>query len=116
LIGGIRGADQVMWSVLWNQAAFVAFRFPNWCTVNMTDRQLLQSLMLDFAIGAALGAVFAGLLLFLNIQHLLDAVQSSGAPTTFGVILVAGCSAYFGFGATVTGFHFALMGGEAERF
>lgn len=82
----------------------------------MTDRQVLQGLIINFTIGAALGGVFAGLLLFLNIQHLWDAVQSSGAPKTFGIILVGGCGVYFGFGAIVTGFHFSLMGDEAERF
>ena len=79
----------------------------------MTNRQLFRSVMLDFASGAALGAVFAGLLLFLNVQHLLDVVQSSGSPKTLTVILVAGCSTYFGFGAIITGFQFAVMGNEA---
>jgi hypothetical protein len=81
----------------------------------MTDRQLFRSLLFDCAIGIALGAVFAGTLLFLNVQHLLDAVQSSGAPKTTGVILIGGCSVYFGFGAAITGFHFAVMGDETER-
>jgi hypothetical protein len=81
----------------------------------MTDRQLFRSLVLDFAGGVALGAVFAGFLLFLNVQHLLDAVQSSGSPITFGVILIAGCAFYFGMGATITGLHFALMSNEVER-
>lgn len=81
----------------------------------MTDRQVLQSLILNFAIGAALGGVFVGLLLFLNVQHLFDAVQSSGAPWTLSAILVVGCSVYFGFGAAITGFHFVLRSNEAER-
>jgi hypothetical protein len=81
----------------------------------MTDRQLLQSLMIDFAVGAALGGVFAGFLLFFHVQHLFDAIQSSDAPKIFSAILVAGCSVYFGFGAVVTGFHFAVMGDEVER-
>jgi hypothetical protein len=81
----------------------------------MTDRQLFQGLMLDFAGGVALGAVFAGFLLFLNVQHLLDAIQSSDAPKTLGFIMIAGCAFYFGMGATMTGLDFALMGDEAER-
>jgi Ca2+/Na+ antiporter len=80
----------------------------------MTDRQLIRGLMLDFVSGVALGGVFASLLLYLNVQHLSDAVQSSDAPRTLGTILVAGCSFYFGMGATITGFHFALMGHETE--
>ena len=66
--------------------------------------------MLDFASGVALGSEFAGLLLYLNVQHLADAVQSSDAPKTLGTILVAGCGFYFGMGATITGLHFALTG------
>ena len=80
----------------------------------MKNWQLFRSMVVDFAIGATLGGVFVGLLLFFNIQHLLDAVQGSGAPKTLGAILVAGCSTYFGFGAIITGFHFAVIGTEAK--
>ena len=82
---------------------------------DMTDQQLFRGLVIDFAGGVAIGSVFAGLLLFLNVQHLLDAVQSSGSPKTVGAILVGGCSVYFGLGAIITGFHFALFRGEAEQ-
>jgi hypothetical protein len=81
----------------------------------MTDRQLFRGLVIDFVGGVALGCVFAGLLLFLNVQHLLDAVQSSGSPIMVGAILVGGCSVYFGLGASITGFHFTLFRGETEQ-
>jgi hypothetical protein len=81
----------------------------------MNDQQLFRCLLLDFAIGVVLGGLFVGVLLFLNIQHLLDVVQSSGSPITTGVILVGGCCAYFGLGATITGFHFAVMSNDGER-
>ena len=55
--------------------------------------------MPDLAIGGTLGGVFGGLLLFLNIQHLWDALQGNGAPKTLSFIVVAGCSVYFGVGA-----------------
>jgi hypothetical protein len=82
---------------------------------NMTDRLLLRSLVLDFASGVALGAVFAGFLLVLNVQHLLDAVRSSGSPMTLGVILIAGCAFHFEMGATITGLPLALMSNEVGR-
>lgn len=82
----------------------------------MTDKQLLQRLMIDFASGAALGGMFVCLLLFLYVQRLFDAVQSSGSPWTLSAILVVGCSAYFGFGAAITGFQFALMGDDVNDY
>ena len=48
----------------------------------MNDRQLFRKLLLHFAIGATLGGIFSGVLLILNIQHVLDVVQSSVAPKT----------------------------------
>jgi hypothetical protein len=42
-------------------------------------------------------------------------LRNSCRSVTLMVILVAGCSAYFGFGAIITGFHFAVMGNEAEE-
>jgi hypothetical protein len=80
----------------------------------MNDRQLFRKLLLHFAIGATLGGIFSGVLLILNIQHVLDVVQSSVAPKTTMIILIAGCCTYFAFGATITGFHFILMDNDPE--
>jgi hypothetical protein len=77
--------------------------------LKMKDRQLFRKLLLHFAIGATLGGIFSGVLLILNIQHVLDVVQSSVAPKTTMIILIGGCCTYFAFGATITGFHFILM-------
>jgi hypothetical protein len=80
----------------------------------MNDRQLFQKLLLHFAIGATLGGIFSGVLLILNIQHLLDVVQSSVAPETTVIILIGGCCTHFAFGATITGFHFILMDNDPD--
>ena len=77
--------------------------------LKMNDRQLFRKLLLHFAIGATLGGIFSGVLLILDIQHVLDVVQSSVAPKTTMIILIGGCCTYFAFGATITGFHFVLM-------
>jgi hypothetical protein len=77
--------------------------------LKMNDRQLFRKLLLHFAIGATLGGIFSGVLLILNIQHVLDMVQSSVAPKTTMIMLIGGCCTYFAFGATITGFHFILM-------
>jgi hypothetical protein len=57
----------------------------------MNDRQLFRKLLLHFAIGATLGGIFSGVLLILNIQRVLDGVQSSVAPKTTMIILIGTC-------------------------
>jgi hypothetical protein len=80
----------------------------------MNDRQLFRKLLLHFALGATLGGIFSGVPLILNIQHVLDVVQSSVAPKTTMIILIGGCCTYFAFGSTITGFHFILMGNDPD--
>lgn len=75
----------------------------------MTDRQLFRKLLPHGAIGAAPGAVFAGIFLLTNVRQSLDLIQNSVAPKTTTIILIVGCCAYFAFGAAITGFHFILM-------
>lgn len=75
----------------------------------MSDHQLFERLLPHSFMGAALGGAFACSLLALNVERLWDMVQSSSAPTTMGIILIGGCSFYFAFGATITGFQFVLM-------
>jgi hypothetical protein len=81
----------------------------------MNDRQLFRKLLPHFAIGAVLGGIFSGVLLTLNIQHVLDVVLGGVAPKTTMIILIGGCCIYFGFGATITGFHFVLMDDDPDR-
>lgn len=95
-------------------AVLLAFTSSNWRAMKMNDRQLFRKLLLHFAIGATLGAIFSGVLLILNIQHVLDVVQSSVAPKTTMIILIGGCCTYFAFGATITGFHFVLMDNDHD--
>ena len=74
----------------------------------MSDRQLFRYVALQFAMGAALGLVFAIVLLTLNLQQVRDLVLNNPAPATNLVILTLGCCAYFAFGAAITGFHFLV--------
>jgi uncharacterized membrane protein YccC len=80
----------------------------------MNDRQLFRKLLVHFAIGAIVGGIFSGVILILNIHHVLDMVQTSVAPKTTMIILVGGCCTYFAFGATITGFHFVLMDNDTD--
>ena len=61
-----------------------------------------------FLMGVVLGSVFALSLLFLNAQHLQEAIFHSSAPITTLIVFVFGVSAYFGFGAAITGFQFIV--------
>jgi hypothetical protein len=98
-----------------NGTAAVLLAFSSYRRVlKMNDRQLFRKLVLHFAIGATLGGIFSGVLLILNIQHVLDVVQSSVAPKTTMIILIGGCCTYFAFGATITGFNFILMDNDPD--
>ena len=80
----------------------------------MNDRQLFRKLLLHFAIGATLGEIFSGVLLILNIQHVLDVVQSSVAPKTTMIILIGGCCTYLLSVPRSPGFHFILMDNDPD--
>ncbi len=80
----------------------------------MSDRQLFRQVTFNFAIGAALGAVFAAALLALDAPRLLEGIMRSGTPATTLIVLFCSVSAYFAFGAAITGFHFAIMYGDPE--
>jgi hypothetical protein len=74
-----------------------------------SDRDIFRNLVLNAAMGSALGAGFALLLLALNVHDISDMLQHNTSPVTVCVILVAGTSMHFAFGAALTGFHFAIM-------
>jgi hypothetical protein len=76
----------------------------------MNDRQLFRKLLVHFAIGATLGGIFSGVLLILNIQHVLDGVQSSVAPKTTMIILIGGLLHLFCFRRHDHRFSFHLDG------
>jgi len=78
----------------------------------MNDRLLFRKLLQHSLMGAALGGMFASVMLALNIHHALDFVHSSAAPWTVTTILIAGSCLYFAFGAAITGFHFVIMEGD----
>ena len=81
----------------------------------MTDRQMFRNLWPHAAIGAALGAVFAGIFLMTNARHSLDLIENSVAPQTTLIILIGASCAYLAFGATITGLYFVLMEINPER-
>ena len=81
----------------------------------MTDLQLFRQVMRHFAMGSSIGPIFAAALLALNSQHVLDVVLNSSAPTTSLIIMVIGVSAYFGFGAAITGFVFIVMAEDSRK-
>jgi hypothetical protein len=77
--------------------------------MTMSDLQLLRQVIRHFAMGSSIGPIFAAALLALNSQEVLDVVLNSSAPTTTLIIMVIGVSAYFGFGAAITGLVFIVM-------
>lgn len=74
-----------------------------------TDREMFRSIVLNVAMGASLGASFMGLLFVLNVHSISQTLQHSTSPIAVIIILVAGASMYFAFGAAITGFHFTIM-------
>jgi hypothetical protein len=83
--------------------------------LTMSDLQLFRQVMRHFAMGSSIGPIFAAALLALNSQHVLDVVLNSSAPTTSLIIMVIGVSAYFGFGAAITGFVFIVMAEDSRK-
>jgi hypothetical protein len=81
----------------------------------MSDLQLFRQVMRHFAMGSSIGPIFAAALLALNSQQVLDVVLNSSAPTTTLIIMVIGVSAYFGFGAAITGFVFIVMAEDSRK-
>jgi hypothetical protein len=76
------------------------------------DRELLKSAMLNVVMGGALGALFMASLLVLNVYGISHMLRHSTSPATVTIILIAGASTYFAFGAALTGIHFAIMSGS----
>jgi hypothetical protein len=83
--------------------------------LTMSDLRLFRQVMRHFAMGSSIGPIFAAALLALNSQHVFDAVLNSSAPTTNLIIMVIGVSAYFGFGAAITGFVFIVMAEDSRK-
>ena len=79
----------------------------------MNDRKLLQEVAFHLMMGAALGAIFAILLLAFDAQHLLHVILHGTAPTL--IVFVSFISMYFGFGAAITGFHFVISDDNFDR-
>ena len=75
---------------------------------NISDKKLFRELAVHLLMGAALGAIFAVLLLAIDAQHLLLASLHGTAPTLTLIIFVSVISMYFAFGAVITGFHFVI--------
>jgi hypothetical protein len=75
----------------------------------VTDREVFKILLLNFVMGASLGALFIMSLLVLNVHDIADMLQHSTSPVTVSLILISGASTYFAFGAAITGFRFAIM-------
>jgi hypothetical protein len=83
--------------------------------LTMSDLQVFRQVMRHFAMGSSIGPVFAAALLALNSRQAFDAVLNSSAPATTLVIMVIGVSAYFGFGAAITGFVFIVMAEDSRK-
>ena len=81
----------------------------------MNDRKLLQEVAFHLMMGAALGAIFAILLLAFDAQHLLHVILHGTAPTPTLIVFVSFLSMYFGFGAAITGFHFVISDDNFDR-
>jgi hypothetical protein len=95
--------------------AFAALVLVNLASSSMNDRKLLQAVALQLMMGAALGAIFAVLLLAVDAQHLLHVILHGTAPTQTLIVFVSFISMYFGFGAAITGFHFVIMEDKRDR-
>ena len=93
--------------------AALALVVPASCFMN--DRKLLQEVSFHLMMGAALGAIFATLLLAFDAQHLLHVIQHGTAPTLTLIVFVSFISMYFGFGAAITGFHFVISDDNLNR-
>ena len=81
----------------------------------MNDRKLLQELAFHLVMGAALGAIFAIMLLVVDAQPLLHVILHGTAPTLTLIVFVSFISMYFGFGAAITGFHFVISDDNFDR-
>lgn len=68
------------------------------------ERRTALRLAGQFALGAALGAVFAMLLLWRDSFGLSDLIASSEAPRTLQLLFVIGIAFHFALGAALTAF------------
>jgi len=92
----------------------VCLRYLNLKALMSADRELLKNAVLNVVMGAALGALFMASLLVLNVHDISHMLRHSTSPATVTIILIAGASTYFAFGAALTGIHFAIMGGSHQ--
>jgi hypothetical protein len=78
------------------------------------DRELLRNAAFNGVMGAALGALFIASLLVLNVHDISNMLRHSTSPVAVTIILIAGASMYFAFGAALTWLHFAIMDGSHQ--
>jgi hypothetical protein len=83
--------------------------------LTMSDLQVFRQVIRHFAMGSSIGPIFAAALLALNSREVFDVVLHSSAPATTLIIMVIGVSAYFGFGAAITGFVFIVMAEDSRK-
>jgi hypothetical protein len=83
--------------------------------LTMSDLQVFRQVIRHFAMGSSIGPIFAAALLALNSREVFDDVLNSSTPTTTLIVLVVGVSAYFGFGAAITGFVFIVMAEDSRK-
>jgi hypothetical protein len=81
----------------------------------MSDLPVFRQVIRHFAMGSSIGPIFAAAVLALNSQEIFNVVLNSSAPTTTLIIMVIGVSAYFGFGAAITGFVFIVTAEDSRK-
>lgn len=96
-------------------AAFAALVLVILASSSVNDQKLLQAVAFHLMMGAALGAIFAVLLLAVDAQHLLHVILHGSAPTQTLIVFVSFIAMYFGFGAAITGFHFVISDDNLDR-
>ncbi|NEV80443.1 hypothetical protein DYI24_25730 [Rhodopseudomonas sp. BR0C11] len=72
------------------------------------ERRKWRQVAGHFGMGAAFGALFAGLVLFNNYFGLSSVIATSEAPILVRIIFVVGVAGSFAFMAAITGFLFLV--------
>ncbi|QLH72120.1 hypothetical protein [Rhodopseudomonas palustris] len=75
---------------------------------NDHERRKWRQVAGHFGMGAAFGALFAGIVLFNNYFGLSSVIATSEAPILVRIIFVVGVAGSFAFMAAITGFLFLV--------
>src|SRR5258707_7654635 len=89
--------------------AGVPFRqFSNGGQAMESDIRLLRAMAGQFLMGAIMGALFVGVIIFANVEIVAAIIDSSAFPLATMIVIFAGPMLYFAFGAGITGILFLV--------